>query len=161
MDQKKNTRRYFLTAGLKTGMAASLLSCWPWQYAYARTEYQPTLDLPDNINTELTKLFPQEAIVVHQTSELRIKAPEIAENGMVVPFNVESEPSFATSIALFVEMNPDPLTAFFELQPGVDLAIGTRVRLRQTSRIYAIAQTPSGLVGTMSLVKVTIGCGGA
>lgn len=161
MDQKKNTRRHFLTAGLKAGMTASILSCLPWRYAQAMTENASRLSLPDNINTELAKLFPHQEIVVHETTELRIKAPEIAENGMVVPFNIEGEPAFASAIALFVEVNPDPLAAFFVLQPGVDLAMGTRVRLRQTSRIYAVAQTPSGLVGTMQLVKVTIGCGGA
>ena len=101
-------------------------------------------------------------------SGLKLDVPSIAENGLVVPLNVEAESPMTaadhiTAVHIIAEGNPVPLVATFHFRPESGrAAASTRIRLAQTQNIIAIAETSSGgLRMTKSEVKVTIGgCGG-
>lgn len=160
MEQQFNKRRHFLIRGIKTALATPLLGVGPWRATIANTLNSSQLALPDTIRTELSRLYGAQSNSVLATTRMSIKAPDIAENGMVVPFAIEGDTGYVLSVGLFVESNPRPLAAFCRLHPGARLAMGTRVKMARTSHVYAIALTEQGLVGVMKQVKITIGCGG-
>src|SRR5262245_61989720 len=57
-----------------------------------------------------------------------VSTPDIAENGAVVPIGIASSIPKTESIAILVEKNPNMLAASFDIPPGTDPAIGTRVK---------------------------------
>ena len=99
---------------------------------------------------------------------VKLDVPAIAENGLVVPLNVEVESpmtadNYVKSVHLFADGNPNPLVATFHFTPlSGKAAASTRIRLAQTQDIIAIAELSNGELRTAkSEVKVTIGgCGG-
>jgi sulfur-oxidizing protein SoxY len=90
-----------------------------------------------------------------------IKAPEIAENGAVVPVAVESRLPGTESIALLIEKNPTPLAASFGIPPGTEASISTRVKMGQTSDVYALVKADGKYYLAKKEIKITLGgCGG-
>ncbi len=90
-----------------------------------------------------------------------IKAPDIAENGAVVPVTVETSASDVESISVFISNNPSPLAANFVLGPGAVGYAATRVKMGQTSEVVAVVKAGGTLQSATKEVKVTIGgCGG-
>ncbi len=92
---------------------------------------------------------------------IKIKAPDIAENGAVVPVSVAATIAGATSIALLAEGNAQPLVATFELGEGALPDVSTRIKMGKTSDVIAIVKADGKLHSARKSVKVTIGgCGG-
>jgi len=95
------------------------------------------------------------------TNKVKIKAPDIAENGAVVPITASATFDNVESMAVFIEKNPSPLTANFELSSSVRANISTRVKMGKTSPILVVVKSNGKLYGATKEVKVTIGgCGG-
>lgn len=93
--------------------------------------------------------------------DLVMKAPEIAENGAVVPIDVTSNIPNTSSIAVLVKMNPSPLSGYFEFSNGALADISLRLKVSQTSVIRAVAKADGKFYNTQKEVKVTVGgCGG-
>lgn len=89
------------------------------------------------------------------------QTPEIAENGAVVPIGVSSNIPKTDSIAIVIEKNPNPLAAVFEIPAGTEPTISTRVKMAQTSNIYAVVRADGKYYVAAKEVKVTLGgCGG-
>jgi len=96
-----------------------------------------------------------------ESKDIAIKAPEIAENGAVVPVEVTATLSNTQSIAIIVEKNPVPLAAEFNLANGAEPFVATRVKMAETSRIIALVKAGDKHYTAAKEVKVTIGgCGG-
>jgi sulfur-oxidizing protein SoxY len=97
-----------------------------------------------------------------QSAEIAIKGPDIAENGAVVPFEVTSKIPGTQNIALLVEKNPNILAANFAIPQGTDPWINTRIKMGQTSNVFAVVKAADGKFYYASKeVKVTLGgCGG-
>ena len=97
-----------------------------------------------------------------KSGDVSIKAPDIAENGAVVPVSVSTKIQNVESIAILVEKNPQPLTCSFELKGNIDGFVSTRIKMGETSDIIAVVKSADGsLVSSQKTVKVTIGgCGG-
>ena len=74
------------------------------------------------------------------STDIVMKAPDIAENGAVVPIGVESRIPGTESIAVLVEKNPNPLAAAFDIPAGTELAVTTRVKMAETSDVYALVK---------------------
>ena len=92
--------------------------------------------------------------------EVVMTAPDIAENGAVVPVNVSS-PANATQFAILVEKNPGTLAAQFFIPAGTVPNVTTRIKMGQTSNVYAIAKIGDKWVMASKEIKVTLGgCGG-
>jgi len=95
------------------------------------------------------------------SSDITLRAPEIAENGAVVPVEIESQLAGTRRIAILSEKNPHALSAVFTIPEGTEPYISTRVKIAETSKLYALVQTDSGFHYAERLVKVTLGgCGG-
>ena len=91
-----------------------------------------------------------------------LKAPDIAENGAVVPVDVSSNIPNTISLAVLVDKNPLPLTSAFDFANGALPDLALRLKLGQTSLVEAVAKTADGKYYIAKKeVKVTVGgCGG-
>jgi sulfur-oxidizing protein SoxY len=89
------------------------------------------------------------------------QTPDIAENGAVVPVGVTSTIPKTESIAILIEKNPNMVAAVFDIPPGTDPSLSTRVKMAQTSNIYALVKADGKFYVATKEVKVTLGgCGG-
>ena len=98
----------------------------------------------------------------HSSSDaIKIKAPDIAENGAVVPISVSSTLPNVESITIIASNNPSPLTSTYMLSNGAEPFVSTRIKLGKTSEILAVVKSDGKLFSASKEVKVTIGgCGG-
>jgi len=95
------------------------------------------------------------------SSDIKIKAPDIAENGAVVPVSVSSSIAGVESIAIIASKNGTPLAANFRLGANAKADVSTRIKMGKTSDIIAIVKAGGKVHSTRKNVKVTIGgCGG-
>jgi len=96
-----------------------------------------------------------------ESSDIVIKAPDIAENGAVVPISATSNIPGTTSMAIFAEKNPAPLIASYELSNGTEPYISTRIKMAKTSLVRVSVRAGGKTYTNSREVKVTIGgCGG-
>lgn len=90
-----------------------------------------------------------------------ISTPDIAENGAVVPIGVASSIPKTESIAILVEKNPNILAATFDIPAGTDPSVSTRVKMGQSSNVYALVKADGKYYVAAKEIKVTLGgCGG-
>ena len=89
------------------------------------------------------------------------QTPEIAENGAVVPIGITSNIPKTESIAILIEKNPNLLAAVFDIPAGTDATISTRVKMAQSSNVYALVRADGKYYVAAKDIKVTLGgCGG-
>ena len=96
------------------------------------------------------------------SKDITLTGPDIAENGAVVPVGVATSLPGVKRLLLLVEKNPAMLSALFNVSDAVDASIATRVKMGQTSNVFAVAMMADGKVlFAQKEVKVTLGgCGG-
>jgi len=95
------------------------------------------------------------------SANILMKAPDIAENGAVVPIAIESRIPGTESIAVLIEKNPNPLAASFDIPAGTETMITTRVKMGETSNVYALVKANGKYFVAKKEIKVTLGgCGG-
>jgi sulfur-oxidizing protein SoxY len=95
------------------------------------------------------------------SDKIKLDAPEIAENGAVVPISVSTTLSDVTTISFLVPENPNPLAAYYRLPPGTMPNVANRLKMAKTSNVVVIVEAGGKLYSTAREVKVTIGgCGG-
>jgi sulfur-oxidizing protein SoxY len=96
-----------------------------------------------------------------ESKEITITSPDIAENGAVVPFTIESKLPKTEQVAILVEKNPNILAASFNIPDGTQPWVNTRVKMGQTSNVIALVKADGKYYYTAKEVKVTLGgCGG-
>lgn len=96
-----------------------------------------------------------------ESAQIQITAPDIAENGAVVPITVESALAKTQSISILIEKNPNALSASFDIPDGTDPFVTTRVKMAETSNIYALVKSGGRYFHAVKEIKVTLGgCGG-
>ena len=93
-----------------------------------------------------------------ESKEIVIRAPDIAENGAVVPVEIVSNIPNTISLAVMVDKNPFPLTTAFDFANGAVPEMALRVKMGQTSLVEALAKTSDGkFYIAKKEVKVTVG----
>ena len=111
------------------------------------------------VDASLTELYGKAG--ASDSKNIKIKAPDIAENGAVVPVTISSSIANAESISIFVAKNPSPLTSSYALGSGTQTYVGTRIKMGKTSDVVAVIKAGGKLFSAKKEVKVTIGgCGG-
>jgi sulfur-oxidizing protein SoxY len=97
-----------------------------------------------------------------ESKDVTLTAPDIAENGAVVPMAAASSLAGVKHLLVLVEKNPNTLVAKFDVSDAVEPSFSTRAKMSQTSDVYAVAITNDGkALYTKKEVKVTLGgCGG-
>ena len=95
------------------------------------------------------------------SKDLAIEAPQIAENGAVVPIEISSAIPGTTSIAVIIEKNPFPLAAQFDFENGALPYVKLNIKMNETSDVRAVAVAGGRQYTAAKEIKVTIGgCGG-
>jgi len=95
-----------------------------------------------------------------ESKDIVITAPEIAENGAVVPVAVASKIPNTQSISILSEKNPFPLAASFAIANGGEGYVSTRLKMGETSNVRAVVKADGKFYTAAKEVKVTIGgCG--
>jgi sulfur-oxidizing protein SoxY len=96
-----------------------------------------------------------------ESKDIVIKAPDIAENGAVVPIEIESKIPNTESIAVFIDKNPFPYVGTFDVAKGAVPYVAIRVKVGESSPVRVVAMAGGKAYTTAKEVKVTIGgCGG-
>jgi len=95
-----------------------------------------------------------------KSAAVTLNAPDIAENGAVVPVGITTTAK-AEQMAILVEKNPSALAAQFFIPSGTDSFVTTRIKMGQTSNVYGLVKADGKWLMTVKEVKVTLGgCGG-
>ena len=135
-----------VSAGLLTPRA--VFAAWP-KAAFEATE----------LDAALTSAFGSTNLT--ESSDIKLKAPDIAENGAVVPITVTSNIAGTETISIVVPNNSNPLTASFTLSSNSEGFVSTRIKMGKTSNVVVVVKANGKLYTAKKEVKVTIGgCGG-
>ena len=95
------------------------------------------------------------------SDKVKLDAPEIAENGAVVPVAVSSTLPDVTSISILVAENPNALAASYRIPAGTIPNVASRLKMAKTSNVTAVVEAGGKLYSATREVKVTVGgCGG-
>jgi sulfur-oxidizing protein SoxY len=95
------------------------------------------------------------------SDKVKMDAPEIAENGAVVPISVSSTLPDVTSISILVAENPNALAASYVIPAGTLPSVANRLKMAKTTNVIAVVEAGGKLYSTTKEVKVTVGgCGG-
>jgi sulfur-oxidizing protein SoxY len=95
------------------------------------------------------------------SDKIKLDAPEIAENGGVVPVSVTTTLDKVSSISFFVAENPNALAASYRIPEGTLPSVANRLKMAKTTRLTAIVEADGRLYSASKDVKVTVGgCGG-
>ena len=135
-----------VSAGLITP-AAVLAADWP----------KAAFDA-DKAGDALKNLFGSDQMA--DTDKVSIKAPDVAENGAVVPVTISTTLENVEQIALVASNNAKPLSASYDLQPGVKGFVATRIKVGKSGDLIAVVKSDGKLFSAKRAVKVTLGgCG--
>lgn len=156
-----NSRRKFLTSicsvaayslSLATGLAHASLENIQWiQKGFGLDKYDETIE----------HLFKGAKLIDNHNKIKFEQLPHVAENGAVVPIKIISSFKKITKIYIFVEKNPHPLSAEFNMSPSVVAEVSARLRMAETSPVTVIVEADSKFYRKTKKVKVAIGgCGG-
>lgn len=95
------------------------------------------------------------------SGDLHIEAPQIAENGAVVPIEISSSIPGTSALIVVIEKNPFPLAARFDFKDGALPFVKVNVKMGETSDVRVIAEAGGRHFSASKEIKVTIGgCGG-
>jgi len=141
------------TLKFAAGMAATLLvplralAAWNKEAFGAKTAPEALIFLGIGASTE--------------SKDIVIDAPQIAENGAVVPIEITSNLPNTKSISVVIEKNPFPLAAKFEFGEGALPYVKVNVKMGESSFVRVVAEAGGKFFTASKEVKVTIGgCGG-
>ena len=95
------------------------------------------------------------------SDKVKLDAPEIAENGAVVPISVTADLADVTSISFLVTDNPNALAASYRIPAGTMPSVANRLKMAKTSNVIVVVEAGGKLYSATKEVKVTVGgCGG-
>ena len=147
-------RRTFLRGSMAAGVAAAaagagLLAPRAVLAAYPKNQFSAK-----SVDDALGGSF-------EHSDDIKIKAPDIAENGAVVPVRVTTGIAGASAISILAAENGTPMTSKFVLGEGAVGSVSTRIKMGKTSDIIAVVEAGGKMYANKKEVKVTIGgCGG-
>ncbi len=135
-----------VTAGLLTPQ--TVLAAWPEKAFHAKKTDEA---LSNSLGSGTTEA----------SDKIKIKAPDIAENGAVVPVTVSSDLPGVENIAILSSANNTPLLAVYNLGKNTMANVSCRIKMAKTGDVIAVVKSGGKLYANRKSVKVTIGgCGG-
>lgn len=147
-------RRNFLGFGLGAlalSMAPSTLSAVNFR------ETKPKAWTATKVDEAMKEIFGTSATT---KGKVKLKAPDIAENGAVIPVTVSSKLA-GSKVAVFQDANPESAVAVFTVPQGGIIDYSIRIKMAKTGTVTAVVEENGKLYADSKLVKVTIGgCGG-
>ena len=154
----KSSRRTALKAAGATSAYAALISLGILKPGTALAASVADAFEAKGTAAGLKALGAQDATV---SDKITLKAPDIAENGAVVPIAVQSSLENVEMIAVLVDKNPFALTGAYEISAGIPADVTMRVKMGQSSDVIALVKADGKFYMAKKEVKVTLGgCGG-
>jgi sulfur-oxidizing protein SoxY len=154
-----NVRRGILQTGGKLGAVAIAIAAGILKPAAAQAQQWNKAAFDSRNFAETLKALGGPG--TPSSKDIQITAPDIAENGAVVPVSAESRFAKTQMIAIVIEKNPNPLIANFDIPDGTDPFVATRVKMAETSNVYVLVKADGKYFHAVKEVKVTLGgCGG-
>lgn len=151
-----NSRREFLAIAKRLAEAWALsLWAWPWpslakNAAPGRAATAFEIALASELNT--SKPIDSE--------RLHLEAPQIAEDGAIVPISLSTDLPDIGELVILVEKNPTPLAARFRISKSAKPNLSLRIKMNETCDVVVLAKSPGGVFITRANVKVLVGgCG--
>jgi sulfur-oxidizing protein SoxY len=127
-------------------------------FAAANDKYPEDAFKQKNSEDAIKALYGKTA---EPSDKVKLDAPEIAENGAVVPISVSSTLADVTSISILVAENPNALAASYKIPAGTLANVANRLKMAKTSNVVAVVEAGGKLYSATKEVKVTVGgCGG-
>lgn len=152
-------RRHFLKNTMATGAAVLAASSGLLVPGHVLAAWNKAAFEAKDVSSAMKGAVGSDAATA--SDKIKIKAPDIAENGAVVPVTISSTLPDVKSITIFSEKNGTPLIAKFNLGAGSEAYVSTRIKMGKTSNIIAVCESGGKFYKTHKEVKVTIGgCGG-
>ena len=159
-DAPDHARRTILMGAVAGGLAGLGFGAFPFPaFADANAKDWPADAFKHKNEADTLKaLYGKSA---EASDKVSLDAPEIAENGAVVPIAVASTLPNVTAIAVLVLENPNVLAAAYKLPAGTQASVSNRLKMAKTSKVVAVVESGGKLYSTSKEVKVTVGgCGG-
>jgi len=151
-------RRDVLRLGTVLGLAVAAGLLRPEQAWAAQAEWNKQAFDGKSVEDVIKALGGQEAA---ESDQITLVAPDIAENGAVVPVGATSKLPKTEQISILIPKNPNALAARFDLPEGTEPEIATRVKMGETSDVYALVKADGKFYMAHKEIKVTLGgCGG-
>lgn len=152
-------RRRLLKGSMAAGSVGVAVGAGLLMPQHVLAEWNTSAFKAKDVSTALTDLLGSDA--PETSDKIKIKAPDIAENGAVVPITVETDLEGVTAIAIIASKNQTPLIASFELTETALPFVSTRIKMAETADVIAVVKAGDKLYQNTKSVKVTIGgCGG-
>ncbi len=152
----ESSRRNFLQAG--SGLVGALIACGCLRPQAVRAEDWNSAAFESRALDEVIRDLGGSEL--SESGQVSITAPEIAENGAVVPVEIASTLPGTEVIAIAVEKNPRMLAATFSIPEGTVPEVQTRVKMAETSRVFALVRAGGKFHYAVKEIKVTAGgCG--
>jgi sulfur-oxidizing protein SoxY len=127
--------------------------------AYAANDKYPEEAFRQKSGDEAIKLLYGKT--AEPSDKVKLDAPEIAENGAVVPIAASTTLADVTSIAFLVPENPNALIASYKIPAGTMPSVANRIKMAKTSNVIVVVEAGGKLYSATKEVKVTVGgCGG-
>lgn len=151
----ETTRRLFLKNSLAVSSIGVAVGAGLLKFESVLANWNSAAFNAKNLDEVINHSGGIEAI---DSKDIYLKAPEIAENGQVVPVTVKTSLP-AENISILASNNPLPLTSSFDIKPGTSGFIATRIKMSKAADLIVIVKANGKLYKTQKPVKVTMsGC---
>jgi len=148
---RRDTLKYLASSSmiLVTGLLKPITALAKWNdAAFSAVDYDEAI----------AAYFPNQKI--KESEQISIGVHDVVENGAVVPIKIKTDLPKIESITIFVDKNPNPLIANFDLFPGCVGFISTRIKIQQASTIIATVKSDGMVFSTKKFIDVHEGgCG--
>lgn len=148
---RRDTLKYLASGSivLVSGLLKPITVLAKWnQAAFSAVDYDEAINA----------YFPDQEI--KESDQITIGVHAVVENGAVVPVKIKTDLPYIESIAIFVDKNPNPLIANFDLSPGCVGFISTRIKIQQSSNIIVTVKSDGKIFSTRTFIEVHEGgCG--
>ncbi|HCI12687.1 MAG TPA: thiosulfate oxidation carrier protein SoxY [Gallionellaceae bacterium] len=147
-------RRKALKTGGGLGLLGLLAAVGLIQPGSALAEWQKSAFDAKTMDEALTALG---VVVPESSAAIQLTAPDVAENGAVVPVTVESSLARTEQISILVDKNPTMLVSSFVIPAGTEGYLNTKIKMAQTATVIALVKADGKFYRVSREVKVTAG----
>jgi sulfur-oxidizing protein SoxY len=156
--ENKLSRRVILQGAGAVALVGLGTTAFGWP-AFAANDKYPEEAFKQKSDTDAIKLLYGKT--AEASDKIKLDAPEIAENGAVVPVSVTTTLADVSSISFLVSDNPNALIASYKIPAGTVPAVANRIKMAKTSKVTVLVEAGGKLYSADKEVKVTVGgCGG-
>lgn len=154
-----NQRRSFLRKSMASSLVAVSVASGLLTPSHVLAAWPKAAFDSKSVKDAMMGLLGTEAF--EETNQIKLRTPDIAENGSVVPVTVKTKITGVESISIFALENSRPLAISADMSAKARPVLATRIKLGKTSKVVAVVRANGKLFGATKTIKVTLGgCGG-